>query len=85
MASALFELSGFVEKEAAARFLNAARRQLVSLSSPAYRSKLGENGNFLLMHSVGHLPKNSEVDVPIIYADYYFLEALLRSRRNLNR
>ena len=38
----------------------------------------GENGNFLLKHSVGNLPGNSEVDVPLTYADYYFLEALMR-------
>jgi unsaturated chondroitin disaccharide hydrolase len=78
MASALIELAGFAEKEATELYLAAARQQLVSLSSPIYRAKVGQNGNFLLMHSVGHLPKNSEVDVPLIYADYYFLEALLR-------
>jgi hypothetical protein len=48
------------------------------LSSKQYKAKLGENNFFLLKHSTGHYPKNSEVDVPIIYADYYFLEANLR-------
>ncbi|MDR1454428.1 MAG: glucuronyl hydrolase, partial [Tannerella sp.] len=38
------------------------------------------NGNFLLKHSVGSLPHNSEVDVPLTYADYYYIEALLRYR-----
>ena len=53
---------------------------VTSLSSPAYRAPLGENGDFLLMHSVGSLPHNSEVDVPLNYADYYFLEALKRKK-----
>jgi hypothetical protein len=57
------------------------RQQLLSLSSPAYLAKPGENGNFILMHSVGFLPRESEVDVPLNYADYYFLEALLRYRK----
>ena len=35
-------------------------------------------GGFLLKHCVGNLPGNSEVDVPLTYADYYFLEALSR-------
>jgi len=41
---------------------------------------LGENGNFILKHSVGSIPGNSEVDVPLTYADYYFIEALMRYR-----
>ena len=78
MASAFLELSGMVKGEPSAAFLNLARQQLTSLSSPAYLAKPGENGGFILLHSVGHLPKNSEVDVPLNYADYYFLEALIR-------
>jgi hypothetical protein len=49
--------------------------------SPVYLAKPGENGNFILKHSVGFMAKNSEVDVPLTYADYYFLEALLRYRK----
>jgi rhamnogalacturonyl hydrolase YesR len=82
MASALIELSGMTEGEQSRSFLALARQQLISLSSPAYLAKAGENGNFLLMHSVGHLPKPSEVDVPLNYADYYFLEALLRYQKS---
>lgn len=78
MASALIELAGFSEEHTARHYLSFAREQLLSLSSPAYRAGIGANGNFLLMHGTGHLPKNSEIDVPLIYADYYFLEALLR-------
>ncbi|MEY3897218.1 MAG: hypothetical protein RLZZ214_2739, partial [Verrucomicrobiota bacterium] len=75
---ALVELSGFVEGEKRQAYLNLARRQLISLSSPAYLAAAGLNGNFILMHSVGNLPAKAEVDVPLNYADYYFLEALLR-------
>ena len=82
MASALIELSGTTEGDQSRSYLTLARQQLISLSSPAYLAKPGENGNFLLMHCVGHLPKPSEVDVPLNYADYYFLEALLRYQKS---
>lgn len=79
MASALLELSTFTKsKSQAKRYLKSAKKMLVSLSSPAYLSKPGANGGFLLMHSVGNLPGHSEVDVPLTYADYYFIEALMR-------
>jgi hypothetical protein len=81
MASALIELSGQVEPEFGRQCLELARQQLRSLSSPAYLAAVGENGGFLLRHCVGHLPKSSEVDVPLVYADYYFLEALLRYQK----
>ena len=78
MASALIELSRYAEAESSARYLAVAERQIRTLSSPEYRAEAGENGNFLLKHCVGHLPGNSEVDVPLTYADYYFIEALMR-------
>lgn len=81
MSSALVELSGFVEAEKRHAYLNLAKRQLTSLSSPAYLAAAGQNGNFILMHSVGNMPKSDEVDAPLNYADYYFLEALLRYLR----
>jgi len=84
MASALIELSGIVGGEKGNQYLKVAEIQLRSLSSPAYRAKPGENGNFILMHSVGSIPHNSEIDVPLTYADYYFIEALLRFRKILN-
>ena len=58
-----------------------ADRILESLSTPAFRAPVGENGGFLLMHSVGSIPHGSSIDVPLNYADYYFLEALLRKER----
>lgn len=80
MASALIELSRYVEPTARERYMHVAERQLRSLSSSAYRAELGENDNFILRHSVGSIPGNSEVDVPLTYADYYFIEALMRYR-----
>ena len=49
-----------------------------SLATADYTAPLGENGRFLLMHSVGSIPHNSEIDVPLNYAEYYYLEALKR-------
>ncbi len=80
MSSALLELRNYVAAPVAADYTAFAEQQLRSLASPAYLAEPGTNGGFLLKHSTGHKPKNSEVDVPINYADYYFLEALLRAR-----
>lgn len=80
MASALIELSRYVDAGKSAGYLELAERQIRTLSSPEYRAEAGENGNFILKHGVGHLPGNSEVDVPLTYADYYFIEAMMRFR-----
>jgi Glycosyl Hydrolase Family 88. len=77
MASALYELSLYCNNT---EYKETADHIIESLSSPAYRAKLGTNGNFLLMHSVGSIPHGQEIDVPLNYADYYFLEALSRKR-----
>ncbi|NJM16644.1 MAG: hypothetical protein HC896_15910 [Bacteroidales bacterium] len=78
MASALIELSNFVNFNLREKYLSAASKALASLSSARYLAAEGENGNFILKHSVGAYPKNSEVDVPLTYADYYYVEALIR-------
>lgn len=79
MASAFIELSTLTaDKEAAETYLETARKQLLTFSSEEYLARPGENGFFLLKHCVGNIPENSEVDVPLSYADYYFLEALVR-------
>ncbi len=83
MASALVELSGYVDELKRKEYLQVAEKQIRVLSSPAYSAVKGENGNFVLMHGVGHLPGKSEVDVPLTYADYYFIEALMRFRKLL--
>ena len=75
------ELSLYVPQDEAKRYLDIAKKQLVSLSSPAYLAKDASNRNFLLMHSVGSMPDDIEVDVPLSYADYYYLEALIRYRK----
>jgi rhamnogalacturonyl hydrolase YesR len=78
MSSAFFELSSYAgaEKET---YIEAAIHILKTLSSKNYLAELGKNENFILMHSVGSKPADSEVDVPLIYADYYFIEANLRA------
>lgn len=83
MASALVELSVYAGPEKKVQYLAVAEKQIRSLASPAYMAKKGENADFILMHSVGSLPANSEVNVPLSYADYYFIEALLRYRKLL--
>ena len=84
--SALLELAELTSDPTLARRAQAlAREQLRTLASPAYFAARGENGGFLLRHSVGALPLRSEIDVPLVYADYYFLEALLRLRRSAVR
>ncbi len=79
-ASGLLELSQYSKK--AKLYQQAAETMLVSLSTPAYRNALGENHNFLLKHSVGHKPGKSEIDVPLVYADYYYLEGLMRYEKS---
>jgi len=79
--SALIELAGYNKRKNARHYMQAAETMLRTLSSPAYQSAKGENGGFLLKHGVGNHPKNSEVDVPIIYTDYYYIEALVRYKK----
>ena len=76
MASALYELALFCPEKKLA-YEAGADRILESLAT-GYKLDTEEALPFLLDHSVGHLPDDSEIDVPIIYADYYFLEALMR-------
>ena len=77
IASALYEMSTYDLPDAAS-YRAYADKIMESLASESYTAKLGENGRFILMHSVGSIPHNSEVDVPLNYADYYYLEALKR-------
>lgn len=79
-ASALLELSGYVSKSDSKKYLKVAEETLRMLSSPEYLAEPGTNGGFILKHCTGHKPAGSEVDVPLSYADYYFLEAILRWR-----
>ncbi len=74
-ASALYILSS-ISGEGKAGYADLANKILASLSSPEYLAEIGDNGGFLIKHCVGNMPKKSEVDTPINYADYYYLEAL---------
>ena len=78
--SALFELADLSGNK---EYRKTAIAMLKSLSSDKYRAKLGENGNFIIMHCTGSLPHKAEIDVPLVYADYYYLEALARYKRFL--
>ena len=77
-ASALLELGQFTKGKDKRKYLSAAKKILQTLSSPKYLAENGTNGGFILKHGVGALPYNSEVDVPLTYGDYYFIEALNR-------
>ena len=80
MASGLLELADFVGGEKGSSYRVFAVKQLLSLASPDYFSEGDEIGHFLLKHGVGHKPGGSEIDTPLNYGDYYFLEALVRFR-----
>lgn len=78
MASAFYRLSRLTKDEEKSEvYFATADKQVRTLASEEYLAAPGENHNFLLKHSVGYLKNNSEVDAPLTYADYYFLEALL--------
>jgi unsaturated chondroitin disaccharide hydrolase len=82
-ASGMLELSGFIKDKAASeKYKNAAIAMLSKLSSYEYLS--GDKNQAFLMHSTGHKPNGTEIDASIIYADYYYLEALLRLKKMQN-
>ncbi len=78
--SAFFEMIDYVEDPSLKKYYQKeAGAMLTSLCGPPYFTA-GANTNCLLDHSVHYLSINSNVDVPAIFADYYFFEALLRYR-----
>lgn len=79
VASALLELSGYVSPEKGQEYKKAAVCMLESLSSDKYRS--GKSKPAFLLHSTGNYPSHSEIDAAIIYADYYYIEALMRLKQ----
>ncbi len=81
MASAFIELSRLTQDEFSADCLRTATIQLKTLCSPEYLAEPGSNYHFILKHSVGNKPGNAEVDVPLTYTDYYFVEALVRYKK----
>lgn len=76
IASALIELSDYVPENKS--YFETAELILKNLSTEEYLAQKGENGYFILKHSTGNWPKKSEIDCPLSYADYYYIEALGR-------
>lgn len=78
-ASALYELAQYIpeKKDLYMKWADTILANLIQY----YETEVGTNYGFLLLHSTGHKPGGDEIDVPISYADYYFLEALLRRNR----
>lgn len=85
IASALIELSQYTKGDFSKKCLDVAETQVRALTSDAYLAEEGTNGNFILKHSVGAKPLKSEVDVPLTYADYYYVEALIRYKKLLEQ
>lgn len=79
VASALLEMSGFYGNGQGEKYKEAAEKMLCSLSSDKYQSR--DTNVAFLLHSTCHWPAKSEIDASIIYADYYYIEALLRLKR----
>lgn len=79
IASALYELALYVDESKAAGYRSTADTILANLTAD-YAFAPAESEGFLLGHSTGHLPASNEIDAPLVYADYYYLEALLRKR-----
>jgi uncharacterized protein YyaL (SSP411 family) len=77
-ASALLELSKYVDQKQATVYKDWAKKIIDSLGAAPYLAEIGTNKGYILQHSVGVLPYNKEIDVPLNYADYYYLEALSR-------
>ncbi len=76
--SALFEMINYIKEDSLRNYyLSQAEAMLTSLCKPPYFTD-GKNTSCILDHSVQYLPINSNVDVPAIFADYYFLEAIER-------
>ncbi len=81
IASALLELENYVDQTSSKKYHTAAKTIIQTLSSKEYLADEGTNGGFLLKHGVGHIPQKSEIDVPLTYGDYYFIEAMLRYKK----
>lgn len=79
-ASALYELAEYNHK----KYYQKKADKIIKNITKKYQSDKEDNSGFILDHSTGHRPYKSEIDVPIIYADYYYLEALLRSRKGFS-
>jgi unsaturated chondroitin disaccharide hydrolase len=78
MASAFIELSQYTKGKEARGYMQVAETMIENLSTTTYKAAPGSNGGFILQHGVGHMPNGTEIDVPLTYGDYYFIEACKR-------
>lgn len=78
LASGLYELSTYSTN---GKWYKKMADEILENLTKNYRSPIGENKGFILLHSTGHLPSKGEIDVPIDYADYYYLEAVIRAKK----
>lgn len=83
VASAFYELQAYVGAELGKQYIAYADKIVNSLIDH-YQAPVGSNQGFLLLHSTGNKPANSEIDVPINYADYFYMEALRRKSMLVN-
>jgi rhamnogalacturonyl hydrolase YesR len=83
--SALLELSQYVGKALSDECIEYAEKILTELSSSRYTAPQDTNGGFILEHSVGNIPSMTEIDVPLSYADYYYVEAVKRYKTIINK
>lgn len=83
--SGLLELCQYVPAPLRQKYVKAAGKMLQTLSSSRYTAAEGTNGGFILEHSVGNIPSGTEVDMPLTYADYYYVEALCRYKSIINK
>lgn len=83
VASALLELSLYTKRKERENYIAKAEQMLASISREPYKAAYQDNGGYILKHSVGSIPHTTEVDVPLTYADYYYVEALVRYGRML--
>jgi unsaturated chondroitin disaccharide hydrolase len=85
MASAFLELSTYVNKKIGKQYFKTAETILTNLSTDTYKAAAGSNGGFIIKHGLGHMPNKTEVDVPLTYGDYYFVEAMIRYKQLNNK
>jgi unsaturated chondroitin disaccharide hydrolase len=78
IASALLELSTYIDKKSETFYYTNATTILSNLLTPEYIAEVGTNGGFLVKHGVGNMPNKTEIDTPLSYGDYYLVEAMLR-------
>ncbi|MDP5104593.1 MAG: glycoside hydrolase family 88 protein [Polaribacter sp.] len=75
VSSAFVELYQFTKNQ---KYLEYSKKIIETLESSAYILEPTINAPFILKHSTGNWPKKDEIDEPIVYGDYYYLETLLR-------